>query len=207
MRRQDLVANELRLAFAKAKLPTNPAVASAIIEHCSNEKSNAADFAKVIRTDAALAIRLLKTANSAHFAQRIQVTTVERAVTVLGLSRVKTAALGFQLLTHVNRLGSVPFDLKTFWQHSLLRGCLGRTVATHVVPERADEAFLIALLQDCGIVMLAQTLGPRMQVCAARISRLRRSLRLNANRFLTRTWTRWGRSPVSGGCPTSLPRP
>ena len=147
------------IVFAKAKMPTNPAVASAILKLSADEVSNATDFSKLIRTDPALAIRLLKTANSAQFAQRTPITTIERAVTVLGLSRVKATALGFQLIAHLDRMGGTPFDLKLFWQHALLRGCLARVIATGTIPQRTDEAFLIALLQDCGIVLLAQVLG------------------------------------------------
>jgi diguanylate cyclase (GGDEF)-like protein len=49
--------------------------------------------------------------------------------------------------------------MKTFWQHSLLRACLANAVAQTVIPQRAEEAFLVGLLQECGILLLVQVAG------------------------------------------------
>lgn len=146
--------------FARAKLPTSPAVASRILALMKESDSSSTDFGSVIRADPALAARLLKTANCALYAQRTPVTTIDRAVTVLGLERVKTLSLGFQLVMHLDRLGEAPFDMPEFWRQSLLRACLARAIAEAAVPERAEEAFLIGLLQDCGILLLVQVLDP-----------------------------------------------
>ncbi len=159
MQKVQTVRDELCRLFAKAKMPTNPALASEILKLSADEKSNVSDFAAVIRNDAALATRLLKTANTVEFAQLAPVTTIERAVTVMGINRVKTTALAFQLVTHLDRLGGVPFDMKMFWQHSLLRACLARSIAKSAVPERVEEAFLVGLLQECGVLLLVQLLG------------------------------------------------
>ena len=154
------LANDLRAIFVKAKLPTNPAIAAEILKLSKNPKSTAEQFARVIEADAAMAARLLKMANSALFGQRTPVTTIRRAVTVLGLRRLRMDTLSFQLAAHLNRLGNRPFDLQTFWQQSVLRACLAREVAGLVVVSYAEEAFLIGLLQDCGILLLVQMLGP-----------------------------------------------
>lgn len=156
--RRDL-RHDLRAVFATAKLPTNPSLATRILALIRDPSSSVADFGTAIRTDPGLSSRLLKTANSPLFAQQTAVTTVERAVTVLGLARVRSIALGFQLVLHLDRLGGTPFDMKSFWQHSLLRACLARSLAEAVIPERKEEAFLGGLLQDCGIPLLAQVLG------------------------------------------------
>jgi diguanylate cyclase (GGDEF)-like protein len=150
---------ELRALFDRAKMPTNPALASRILKLIRDPTSSSTDFGSVIRTDAALSAKLLKTANSVPFAQRNPATTVERAVTVIGLNRVKTLSLGFQLVEHLNKLGGAPFDMRLFWQHSLLRACLARALAERRIRERSEEAFLIALLQDSGIPLLVQILG------------------------------------------------
>ena len=145
--------------FEKAKMPSSPDIASRILGLMDDPNATASSFAEAIRTDPALTSRLLRTVNSVHYAQREPATTVERAVTVLGLNRVKTICLGFQLVGHLDRLGGVPFDMKRFWQHSLLRACLARGIAKRIVPRREEEAFLIGLLQDCGVLLLAQSLG------------------------------------------------
>jgi diguanylate cyclase (GGDEF)-like protein len=151
---------QLREVFAKAKMPSSPRLAARILELIGDPTSSATDFGNIIRADPALSARLLKMANSAYFAQRTSVTTIERAVTVLGLERVKTISLGFQLIAPLDRLGDGRFDMKAFWQHSLLRACLARSIAQTVVPSLVEEAFLVGLLEDAGIIVLVQALGP-----------------------------------------------
>ena len=150
---------DLRVLFAKAKMPTNPAIASEILKLSAQAESDATAFADLIRTDPALTTRFLKMANSVQFAQRTPVTSIIRAVTILGVNRVKTTALGFQLVSHLGRLGGVPFDMKEFWQHSLLRACVARNVASRLIRELEEEAFLVGLLQDCGILLMVQIHG------------------------------------------------
>jgi diguanylate cyclase (GGDEF)-like protein len=151
--------DELRSVFAKAKVPTNPAIAVEILRLADDPTSSAGQFAEAIRADAALSARLLEMANAALYAQQEPVTTIKRAVTMMGLRRLRMVALGFQLVAHLDRLGDSRIDLKSFWQHSVLRACLAREIAAEVVSSHAEEAFLIGLLQDCGILLLVQVLG------------------------------------------------
>jgi diguanylate cyclase (GGDEF)-like protein len=151
--------DELRSVFHKARVPTNPAIAAQILRLADDPNSSAEQFAEVIQADVALAARLLEMANRSVFAQREPVTNIKRAVTLLGLRRIRMVALGFQMVSHLDRIGRCPFDLRAFWQHSVLRACLAREVARMVVPAYAEEAFVVGLLQDCGILLLVQVLG------------------------------------------------
>jgi HD-like signal output (HDOD) protein len=151
--------DELCLVFERAKVPTNPAIAVEILRLAGDPASSAEQFADVIQTDAALVARLLKMVNNALYAQREPVTTIQRAVTILGLRRIRMFALGFQLVTHLDRLGACSFDLRRFWQQSVLRACLAREIAAKITPAHAEEAFVVGLLQDCGILLLVQILG------------------------------------------------
>lgn len=155
----DTLQNQLRDLFTRARMPSSPALAARILELAEKPDSTVDQFADLIQIDPALAARLLKMTNSAAFGQRQEVTSIQRAVSLLGINRVRTVSLGFQLVGHLDRLGGCPFDMERFWQHSLLRACLGREFAELVVPACADEAFLIGLMQDCGMVLLVQLLG------------------------------------------------
>ncbi len=153
------LGDTLRSVFERARIPTNPSIAIEILRLADDPGSSADQFAAVITADPALAARLLEMANTAIFAQREPVTTIKRAVTLLGLRRIRMAALGFQLVAHLDRLGGTHFDLGAFWRQSVLRACLAREIAARVVPSCAEEAFLIGLLQDCGILVLVQAFG------------------------------------------------
>lgn len=162
---------ELQAFFLKAKVPSSPALAAKILEAADDPTATVDDFAELIHMDPALSARLLSMTNSAACAQRSPVVTIQRAVALLGINRVRTVSLGFQLVSHIDRLGGCPFDMKMFWQQSLLRGCLARAFAETIIPACAEEAFLVGLLQDCGCVLLVQLLGkPYADLCQARLS-------------------------------------
>lgn len=156
---QEPLRAQLRGLFAKAKLPSSPALASRILTLAENPDTSIEEFAKVLQMDGALAARLLKMANAACMALVTPATTIQRAVTVLGLGRVRTVALGFQLVGHLNKLGGTQFDIKAYWRQSLLRACVGREIANTVMTPLAEEAFLVGLLCDGGILLLVQLLG------------------------------------------------
>lgn len=150
---------KMRELFQRTKQPTLPMVAHTLLGLFEDPNATFQEFAKVLETDGNLAGRLMKVANSAYFGVRHKATTVERAVINLGLRYVKAIALGFQLVKHVDRLGTAEFDLKGFWRESLFRASLARTLASRCVPDREDEAFLIGLMLDCGIPLLIQIDG------------------------------------------------
>ncbi|MHC4947265.1 MAG: HDOD domain-containing protein [Planctomycetota bacterium] len=161
---------ELEAMFAEATLPTSPALATQILSLIDDPHATAAQFARLIEADPALSARLLRMANSARYGQRHEVTTITRAVTVIGLRQLRVVALGFELVRHLDSLGGCAFDLPEFWQQSILRACLAREVARAVVPALAEEAFLAGLLQDCGILLLVQTLGDEYAaMCAEQV--------------------------------------
>ncbi len=157
---QESLQDQLRRLFVNAKLPSSPELASRILALAKDPDTAIEQFAKIIQLDSALAARLLKMANAACMALVTPATTIQRAVSVLGLGRVRMAVLGFQLVGHLNKLGGNKFDIKSYWQQSLLRACVGREIANVLLPALAEEAFLVGLLCDGGILLLVQLLGP-----------------------------------------------
>ncbi len=163
--RHEKLRDELQTLFQSAKLPSSPAIAKKILGLIDDPYSTAQQFAQLIEADPALAARLLKMANSARYAQRQKVTTIQRSVTVIGLGQLRVVALGFELVSHLDRLGAASFCLRTFWQQAVFRASLAREVALKVVPSLAEEAFLVGLLQDCGVLPLVQALGRDYAEC------------------------------------------
>jgi two-component system, cell cycle response regulator len=154
-----LASEKLELLLRKTNIPTLPIVAQKLVEVCSDENANFSQFAQILEADQGLASRIMKVANSAYYGLRIKATTLQRAITALGLKQVKSIALGFHLAGALNQFRTTNFDMNKFWQQSILRGVLARQLAAVYCPARREEAFLIGLLQDCGIVLLVQTLG------------------------------------------------
>ncbi|MCK5271255.1 MAG: GGDEF domain-containing protein [Sedimentisphaerales bacterium] len=143
----------------KANVPTLPMVAQKLIELCKDDNANFAQFARVIETDQGMSSKLLRVANSAYYGLRNKATTLERAIRVLGLKYVQSITLGFHLATTLNKFEACGFDMADFWYRCVFRAVLARQIANHYCPDRSEEAFLVGLLQDCGIPVLIEAYG------------------------------------------------
>jgi len=142
----------------EADVPTLPIVAQKLIELCKDDNADFGEFAQVIESDPGLASRILFVANSAYYGLRNKVTNLERAISTLGIGYIKSISLGFHLATTLNQFETIGFDLDDFWRQSVLRGSMARQLAARCCSEYREEAFLIGLLQDCGIPILTQVL-------------------------------------------------
>jgi HD-like signal output (HDOD) protein len=143
-------------------LATQPKVAGRLLELMQRPDASAKDFADAIRVDWALAGRMLKLANSAFYAQRSPVTTLERATVVLGLDRTKAIALGFHLSSFAG--GSSDDRTRAIWGQSVYRAVLASQLARAMCPQLTGEAFLVGLLLDVGQPLALRLLGKPYQL-------------------------------------------
>jgi HD-like signal output (HDOD) protein len=142
-----------------AGLATQPEVASRILTLVCDPGASLLDYAAAIGADASLAGRLLRLANSALFAQRQPVTSLERACVLLGLERLKAVSLGFYLSRTAASEAASPLS-RRIWGESLFRACLMSELARKTASGHIAEAFVIGLMMDAGLPFLAKWLGP-----------------------------------------------
>ncbi|MEX0614488.1 MAG: HDOD domain-containing protein, partial [Methylophaga sp.] len=85
--------------LSEDKMPVFSNTVTEVTNVVSSQDTSAVDVARVILRDAALTGRLLKMANSIHYNRQGQViSTVSRAVMVLGFEQVKAMALTLVLI-------------------------------------------------------------------------------------------------------------
>lgn len=131
-----------------ALAPTSqPQVAAKIVELSQSPKSQLKDYAQVIQTDPTITGRLLRMANSAFYAQRAPVTTLERALVVLGTDRVKAIALGFYLSRFAADSPHHALSQR-IWGEGVYRAALCASLARAICPNLVGEAFIVGLLLD-----------------------------------------------------------
>jgi len=139
------------------RLPTLPGVALEMIQLCQGESIDLARAAEVLAHDPALAARVLRAANVAALGWG-EVSQLTRAVTLLGARAVVSIALAFSLVRSRGRDSRGGFDREHFWRRSLYAAVAARAMAERS-PLGAEEAMLGGLLQDIGVLAMAEALG------------------------------------------------
>lgn len=132
-----------------------PAISAYLVE--INEKlsdsapeASASDLANVILKDYALTNKILKLVNSAFFGiVSGKVTTVSRAVVILGENNVRMMAVGLVLFDHF-RGATEAQDLKAAINSSFWQGLVAREIAGLLKRVNPEEAFICALLFQLG---------------------------------------------------------
>jgi len=138
------------------ELPTVSSALSRIIAVVDNENSSAAELTEVVSKDPAISSMILRLVNSAFYGHLREISTISRAVVILGFQTVKTMAMGVSLF-HEPRAGvSGVFDRDRLWLHSIGAGAVAkRLYVRSTITDIPDEetAFLIGLLHDIGKIV------------------------------------------------------
>ena len=190
---------ERRLA-ACPTLPTLPAVALQVMRLCQAEEIDLWQVAQALSSDPSLSARVLRAANSASLAARGKVSTVNRAVALLGTKAVVSLTLSFSLLRCRRTDDSDGLDRGAFWRRAVFSALAARSLAeVAAVGVDPEEAFVAALLQDLGMLALAEVFRTRYaQLCNragrdhAALAAMERELwgadHAAASAFLARAW-------------------
>jgi two-component system, cell cycle response regulator len=148
-------------------LPSLPSIAVQILDLASKPNVDIAEIARLISKDPALSTKILRTVNSSFYGRSQAVSTVSHSLVILGLQSVKTLVLGFSLVTTLHKDKSRGFNHLNYWRRSIYAATAARTIATKMNLVQQEEAFLGALLQDIGMLVLDTVLGPQYgEICA-----------------------------------------
>jgi len=107
--------------FESAKLPVMSEVVHALIRTLNDPDSSATQVEAIIAKDPALTANLLRLANSAQFGLSRQVLSLDHAITLMGMSRVRALALSTSISTAFPQVPGL--DRTAFWKFSMV--CAG----------------------------------------------------------------------------------
>jgi HD-like signal output (HDOD) protein/GGDEF domain-containing protein len=147
-----------RFVHRAGTLFTLPRVAVEVLELTRDPQVDPRLLKQCVEQDPALTAKLLRAVNSSLFAPARPVADLNQALTLLGTKPVKLLVLGFSLPDGLFR-GMTGTFLARYWQHTLTKAVAAREICERVWRMSGDEAFLAALLQDLGMLVLVQELG------------------------------------------------
>ncbi|MFZ5586901.1 MAG: HDOD domain-containing protein [Thermodesulfobacteriota bacterium] len=136
-------------------LPSPPALLAGLMRALDDDGASAERLESMISQDQSTTGLLLSVANSAYYGLRYEVTSVARAVVVLGLGEVRAICLGSVLagLLHPRRFAD-PDAAMALWRHSLYTQEAARLLARRCGGLREDVALTAGLLHDLGWVVI-----------------------------------------------------
>jgi putative nucleotidyltransferase with HDIG domain len=148
-------------------LGTLPEVTVQIIKTVEDPKSSASQLNSIVAHDPALVSRVLKVVNSSFYGLPGQVSSIERAIVLLGLNGVKNLAVAASLgqLFRGAKLCE-QFSAKDLWTHCVAVAVCAKELALKVDSRLADEAFLAGMIHDIGLLAELQVWPEQLrQVC------------------------------------------
>jgi two-component system cell cycle response regulator len=135
------------------RLPSLSNIAIQILELTRNHDANLDEIARVIQNDQALTAKILRTVNSSFFGLARPCPTISRAIAYLGLTTVKSLVLGFSVVD-ITRGAENGFDFIAYWRRGLYSAAAARRIAARGEASDPEEAFIVALIQDVGMLAL-----------------------------------------------------
>lgn len=134
------------------KLPQIPEVVREIINQLNNPNVLLLDLGKNVAKEQVLSLKILRLVNSAHFGLSRKVASVDEAIALIGMDKLKTLVIASGL---VSSMPAVPhFDIKKFWCDSFQAATLAKWFAQHN-EQPADVAYTAALLRNLGSLLIA----------------------------------------------------
>ena len=127
--------------WSSAQLPTLPTVAMRLLELARDPETEFKDVIGVVKTDPAITAKILKAANSSFFGFKSPVTSIERAVPLLGTTVVTTLALSFSLVDAAMSSGPLAQHYTAYWKHSIVQAVAAEVLAEQYAQGLSQRLF------------------------------------------------------------------
>ena len=149
--KQSTLAFLLRRMRHKSDFPALSDSVAAINKLTTSDKESISNLSNTILRDFALTNKILRIVNAAHYRQSGggQISTVSRAVVVLGFDAIRNIAITVLLFEHMQDKANVK-DLREAFLRANLAAMIGRDTSKMCLPRAGEEAFICSLFQSLG---------------------------------------------------------
>jgi len=139
------------------ELPPAPRLFSELQRVLESPSSGITDVARVISQDPLLAARLLRLVNSAGFGLSQSISSIDKAITMLGISQIKSILLGMETFGLLERVTwPAGFSYVDFQDRAQQRASLARSLISD--SRDAEQAYMAGLLLHLGELIIASYL-------------------------------------------------
>lgn len=151
----------LRIINSIKTLPSVPRLYNQLLEQLQSKTSSSLDVGNIIAQDAAMTAKILQLVNSAFFGLSDNVSSPQKAVTVLGLNTVKSLVLGIQVFSEYRGQRNLPISVDTVWKRSMCVSSMAFFIARslNLSSQEREDARVSGVLHDVGMLLSFQIPG------------------------------------------------
>jgi len=135
-------------------LPTLPTIAIRLLELFDNPEVELPDVVDLLRSDPAIAAKIIKAANSSAYGAGREVVDLHQAVSLLGKTVITSLALSFSLSEKSMEQGAAAKLFRSYWLQSMTQAVTAEYLAQRYARPQAGEWFITGLLASIGRLSL-----------------------------------------------------
>jgi putative nucleotidyltransferase with HDIG domain len=133
--------------------PLRPTAALELVQLASDPEVRIETVRNLVLSDPLVAAQVLRTAQSAYYARGGRITSLDDAITLLGLRRLTELFLQVAVATKVFQVPGFVAPMEELRKHSVVTASLSRSVC-RAAGLSQDFAFMCGLLHDVGIAAI-----------------------------------------------------
>ena len=130
-------------------IPPMPNVMVKALSVIKNPTTGIAELARIMQVDQSIATKTLNLVNSAFYGFRQQITSIQKALVILGMMKAKNIIMSLALKQMMTAQGS-----RELWEHSIKCAVAAEILAKECKAINPDDAFVIGFLHDIGKMLL-----------------------------------------------------
>jgi len=134
------------------QLPMVPEVVRTLIMQLNDPDIDLGSVASDVAKDQAISLKVLRIVNSAHFGLSRKISSIDEAVVMLGMAKLKNIVVASGLTGCVHHV--VGMDMKKFWQESIYIAGIAKELAILTDESDPDTAFTAGLLSTIGCLLI-----------------------------------------------------
>lgn len=108
------------------------------------------DVAYIIEKDASLSIRLLKVVNSAFYGFSSKITSINRAINIIGNKELQSIVLSTTVIDRFSDLPEHLISMRDYWKENLRCALISQAIDHHLGNHYVDSIFICGLLHNIG---------------------------------------------------------
>jgi HD-like signal output (HDOD) protein len=145
-----------KILESQINIPPQPAILLEIDRLINKPNNQLPAIGDLITKDVGLSAAIFKLVNSSYYKSSMQITSIQKAITVLGLTQVSNLIRGLSLR---KAIGGHEIAYEKFWERSDEIATLSGIIAAQQISAcniAVDQAYMAGLFHECGVPILMQ---------------------------------------------------